>query len=71
VGWQVGTLAGNTGEVSSVEFSSDGKHIVSQNSRALTIWDAATGAQVSSFYPGKCIRGYGSRIQMVRSDQDM
>ena len=50
VRWQVLTLAGHSGLVFAVAFSADGKRIVSGSADKLVkIWDAATGAQVSSF----------------------
>ena len=50
MGWQVCELAGNSGVVSSVAFSLDGKRVVSGSSGGIvTIWDTATGAEVSSF----------------------
>jgi len=50
-GWQVHTLTGHTGCVSSVNFSPDGDRVVSGGStdRLVKIWNAATGALVSSF----------------------
>jgi len=48
--WQVCTLTGHTGQVRSVMFSPDGKRIVSGSEDNLVkIWDAATGAEVSSY----------------------
>ena len=50
LGWQVRTLTGHSGEVNSVDWSSDGKWIVSgSNDGLVKIWNAATGALVSSF----------------------
>ena len=47
--WQERTLTGHTGEVHSVAISRDGKRIVSGSEDNLVkIWDAATGAEVSS-----------------------
>ena len=49
VRWQVFTLRGHTGEMLSVAISPDGKLIVSGSGDSLVkIWDAATGAEVSS-----------------------
>jgi len=49
-GWQVRTLEGLSGVVNSVAWSSDGKWIVSGSDDYLVkIWDAETGALVSSF----------------------
>ena len=43
-------LIGHTGVVKSVDFSSDGKHIVSgSHDRLVKIWDAATGMEVGIF----------------------
>jgi len=51
LGWQVHTLSGHAGEVYSVAFSRDGTRVVSGSGDMLVrIWDAATGAQVSSFW---------------------
>jgi len=50
VRWQVRTLTGHLGEVNSVAWSSDGKWIVSgSDDNLVKIWDAETGALVSSF----------------------
>jgi len=55
VRWQVLTLAGHFELVLSVAFSADGKRIVSGSEDGLVkIWDAATGAQVSSFVAVLC-----------------
>jgi len=44
------TLANHSGTVHSVDFSPDGKSIVSSSSDNLVkIWDAEPGAEVSSF----------------------
>jgi len=52
--WQVCTLRGHTDVVLSVAISRDGKRIVSGSVDGLVrIWDAATGAEVSSH--GGCI----------------
>ena len=49
VGWQMCTLPGHSGSVYSVAFSSDGKRVVSGSHDNLgKIWDAETGAEVSS-----------------------
>ena len=46
---QVFTLTGHSDKVYSVKFSPDGKRIVSgSEDNLLKIWDAATGAEVSS-----------------------
>ena len=45
------TLTGHTGMVACVTFSRDGKRIVSGSGDHLVkIWDAATGAEVNSFF---------------------
>ena len=47
--WQVSTLAGHLDSVGSVAFSFDGTRIVSGSHDMLVkIWDAATGAEVTS-----------------------
>ena len=47
--WQVRTLEGHLHGVFSVAFSPDGQRIVSgANDRRVKIWDAETGAEVSS-----------------------
>jgi len=49
VGWQVRTLTGHSDSVFSVDFSADGKRIVSGSADNLVkIWDAASGAEVIS-----------------------
>jgi WD40 repeat protein len=49
VRWQVCTLRGHTRAVYSVAISPDGKWIVSgSQDRLVKIWNAATGAEVSS-----------------------
>ena len=49
VRWQVFTLTGHSDGVISVTFSPDGKRIVSgSDDNLVKIWDAATGAEVSS-----------------------
>ena len=49
VRWQVHTLTGHSDKVYSVKFSPDGKRIVSgSEDNFVKIWDAATGAEVSS-----------------------
>ena len=49
-GWQVHTLAGHSGYVWSVAFSRDGKRVASGCAdRLVKIWNAETGALVSSF----------------------
>ena len=49
IGWQVRTLAGHLGSVLSVDFSADGKRIVSGSAdRLVKIWDTASGAEVIS-----------------------
>ena len=54
VGWQERTLRGHSEEVLSVAFSRDGKWIVSGSDDTLVkIWDAETGALVSSFLEGR------------------
>ena len=57
-GWQVRTLAGNSGSVNSVAISADGKRVVSASWKDISndycvvtratvkIWDVATGAEV-------------------------
>ena len=50
VHWQVRTLTGHSDTVFSVAFSPDGTRVVSGSADKLVkIWDAATGAEVSSF----------------------
>ena len=50
---QVRTLTGRTGAVLSVAFSLDGKRVVSGSAdNCVHIWDAATGAEVSSTASG-------------------
>ena len=49
------TLAGHTDMVLCVAFSADGKRVVSGSfDNLVKIWDAATGAQVSSFVGVRC-----------------
>ena len=49
VAWQVRTLTGHLLSVLSVDFSADGKRIVSASADNLVkIWDAASGAEVIS-----------------------
>ena len=49
-GWQVHTLTGHSGYVWSVAFSRDGKRVASGCAdRLVKIWNAETGALVSSF----------------------
>ena len=49
VGWQVCTLAGHSSSVTSTAFSPDGTRVVSGSlDYLLKIWDAATGAEVST-----------------------
>ena len=60
VRWQVLTLAGHSEMVLTVAFSADGKRIVSGSyDNLVKIWDAATGAQVSSFVAGLCGEAMG------------
>ena len=48
--WQVFTLAGHSDLVFSVDFSPDGKYLASGSKDTLVkIWNAKTGAEVSSF----------------------
>ena len=48
--WQVFTPPSRSGIVTSVDFSPDGKRVVSGSEDGdLKIWDTATGAEVSSF----------------------
>ena len=48
--WQVFTLAGHSDLVVSVDFSPDGKHVASGSwDNSVKIWNAETGAEVSSF----------------------
>ena len=50
VRWQVRTLTGHSGEVNSVDWSSDGRWIVSgSDDKLVKIWDAETGVLVRSF----------------------
>ena len=54
VGWQERTLTGHSRMVLSVAFSRDGKWIVSGSvDKLVKIWDAETGAEVSSFAGGR------------------
>jgi len=49
-GWQVHTLTGHSSSVFSVAFSLDGNRVVSgSHDRLVKIWNAKTGALVSSF----------------------
>jgi len=49
-GWQVCTMTGHSDMVNSVDFSVDGKRVVSGSADTLVkIWDAVTGAEVSRF----------------------
>ena len=42
------TLTGHSGEVNSVAYSPDGKHIVSgSDDKTVKIWDSTTGEEVS------------------------
>ena len=53
--WQVRTLTGPSGEVTSVDFSPDGGRIVSgSGSQFVKIWNVETGAEVSSFLQVRC-----------------
>ena len=46
-GWQVRTLAGHSGWVTSVAISADGKRVVSgSEDETVKIWDGETGAEV-------------------------
>ena len=73
VGWQVCTLTGHTGNVYSVVFSADGKHVASGSSDALVkIWDAESGAEVSSSVwecveGGRAIAGFGAGFSIYCS----
>jgi len=50
VRWQVRTLTGHSQRVYSVDFSPDGKWIVSgSEDKLVKIWDAEPGAEVRSF----------------------
>ena len=54
VGWQVRALTGHSGTVLSVDFSADGKRIVSGSADSLVkIWEVETGAEVGRFV---CVR---------------
>ena len=56
-GRQMRTLTGHTSTVFSVAFSRDGTRIVSGSfDRSVKIWDAETGAEVSSFVCGRALR---------------
>ena len=59
--WQVHTLTGHGERVVSVEFSPDGKRVVSGSwDKSVKVWDAATGAEVSSFVRLRSVwRGFG------------
>ena len=47
-GWQVRTLAGHSGGVTSVAISADGKRVVSgSDDKTVMIWDVDTGVKVS------------------------
>jgi WD40 repeat protein len=60
VRWQVCTLTGHTGEVNTVAFSADGTWVVSaSDDKLVKIWDAATGAEVSSFVGVRCGEAMG------------
>ena len=48
MGWQVRTLS-HSGRVMSVAFSADGKRVDSGAHMGAKVWDAETGAEVSSF----------------------
>ena len=53
--WQVCTLTGHSGWVTSVAFSGDGKRVVSGSRDMLVkIWSSETGAEVCN--PGECTR---------------
>ena len=50
MGWQVGTLIGQSSSINSLCFSPDGKHIVSgSDDNLVKIWDSETGAKVGNF----------------------
>ena len=47
---QVCSLKGHRGDVTSVAFTPDGRHVLSgSRDKLVKIWDAETGAEVSSF----------------------
>ena len=55
-GWQVCTMTGHVDVINSVDFSMDGKRVVSGSEDTLVkIWDAETGAEVSRFV--ECVEG--------------
>ena len=56
-GWQVRTLAGHSGWVTSVAISSDGKRVVSGSvDQTVKIWDVKTGAEVRGGCSGEAVR---------------
>ena len=56
VRWQVRTLEGHADGVASVAFSLDGRFIVSGSwDKLVKFWNAATGAEVSSFVGLRCV----------------
>ena len=49
-GWQVRTMMDHSSVVNSVNFSPDGKRVVSGSAdKSVKIWDARTGAKVGRF----------------------
>ena len=63
--WQVRTLTGHSDAVCSAAFSPNGEFIVSGSVDGFVkIWDAVTGAEVSSLW--ECAEGFGMMGMLCR-----